>query len=1142
MADKIKNETEEKNNPNVESVPQKDPNLEEFLSSLKEGGSKVKPNEDIAEDSKLQEFLNSPQKGVVKSGLNVNVAEDIELQKFIESTKKESVEPSNKLMPEKKNNLPLENRAESREGSQTKRTAKKPKAPIGSSQKVFKLLEERKEQLKSIEGEVQQYETEGKDTSFFLDRKEKLIREIDGLSERITGEKIIQRAKEKLEEQNPSKKYIIFRAPNREALEKERKRRMEQGAERKIIKEDYENAKRIILAELPKDIREEYEKNDTAFRRYLAEQGKKPEGIDDKTYFRMIANGIRVDQAQKEKMGAHLMRGLKSVGIATAGGVGGILAGSVFFGPIGTILGAPIGAVYGVKKSVEDFERWEMNVPIEGGESISFRSQKEFESWLKEEQKKVSGYKNEKGQEIAGDIEIEAKKRADYVLASEEITQLEAKDIQREVEGERAINGRVIMHKNFQMKQQDGLIKKDVNFEQWVQDELALFRSFAAHDVDTKVADGYFYSMLNAGYTFKEIKGRMRVSLDGKNFVDLERKVFVKMMMAINDREKKKIEHETQERESKIHTYKQIKKAKEESRQEIWTKAYEKAGAGPKVDEAKSKEATAEKDTEGKEEAIAPEKEGKEKSLKNRIAKATNLDELYTVLTAEGEISIGSKGKKPVRELIDSIKEIAKEVIEKKKVPSKNEVIKKRKITTAAGIADTVYELLRDIVEKQSKKPAEPKVKDKKEEEPMPENMADILTPENINEALHQGKEIKVSIERTRKSGRKEIDEGWIIKDINNNQVSLWKNGKMEFNYPLDEIIRINRGKSKPSVSQKEKAVKTTIDNQEKIGNIEQEKERVRKDIQKAIEKGNPVKVKVKIKLTGSKEEIRDGWSIVAILNNRVKVKNEKIGVVLYPSLDEIIELNKDIFANQIEKPVVKVSDAESRKKKLDDQRKVRQKTDVPSIGEAETKEPIPQGAEDILMSENIRKALENGQNLVVKIYSRVGSGERPIEDGWQVKEVLSHGVLVEKDGKTFFRPFSEIRELNKDIDQQLKNQEERLKTQEDDSGPKKGEQEKLKENVESKEAPKTLAEILEFTGPNSAKEIVDVLVDLYSEAENGDEEGNKHIAEVKDEFEKLYNKNSIFGDFKISDLKNDLGRQRIEITIQNILNNENIN
>ena len=161
---------------------------------------------------------------------------------------------------------------------------------------------------------------------------------------------------------------------------------------RGIIKDkNYETAKRIILKELPTEIKTKFENptsGDEAFKEYLQE-GKSLPPIEPLTYFRLVANGIRIDKAEKQKISNRVLRGAAKVGIGLGSGFGVGLIGGFLSGFTLAIPGAIVGAGAGTIASIREMGSSNIRVPVENGEDLSFKSIEDYEGWIEEQEEKT---------------------------------------------------------------------------------------------------------------------------------------------------------------------------------------------------------------------------------------------------------------------------------------------------------------------------------------------------------------------------------------------------------------------------------------------------------------------------------------------------------------------------------------------------------------------------------------------------------------------------------------------------------------------------------------------------------------------------------------------------------------------------------
>lgn len=466
--------------------------------------------------------------------------------------------------------------------------------------------------------------------------------------------------------------------------------------------------------------------------------------------------------------------------------------------------------------------------------------------------------------------------------------------------------------------------------------------------------------------------------------------------------------------------------------------------------------------------------------------------------------------------------------------------------------------------------------------ESKPENTA-VLTIENIKEAIKAGKPIEVKAKvKVDGSKEKEIQEGWKIIDvINNNKVKLFKDGRIE-EYKLDELRKINGGVAEPLAEPEEKPIKPTGAKAKPEKPVELKDQQQKPEAERPVEPRGDIKprnlsAKVELPLPTSKvptqENIESGqvleghqlWRYLEKYepgkalgtlatdmgyrgNDWIAFTREDDGSVRATQIYSAVKY-KEAFIKKIigfaetseyftaGKPTVDELRKKLENKKSEDQKdQLDEEFDKLKPDEAQNKDSVPESAKEIQISGNIKKALESGKIITVKIYKSAKS-KGPIEEGWQVKDVINHGVVLEKNGQgNRFQSFDELEVLNKDLIDQLVGQEEKPVEEK----PVTEIEEKI-ENEEPGEIAKSLGEILELSPEEvDVKNIVGFLQTLYDEgARNGnDPVGKEDIERAQKEFEELFNKNSE-KPFSTSMLEKDKDRKYVKKIVGRILRKE---
>jgi len=1101
----------------------------------------------------------------------------------------------------------------------------------------------------------------------FLAQKKKLLKSETKIAEGITGESLTKNILEELNSEGEAegRKYKVIRLEKGQTREDYRREADINRSKKEIRRDNYENAKEAILGRLPEKVREVFsdpETGDKKFKQYLRDH-QQVEGFNDDTYFRLIADGIMVDQAKKESTTQKTVRIAKDLTVSIGGGVSlGLVGGLLLSNPIGlSLLGATTGlAGWGILSSVR-FPKGlgtKVEVPLLDGGTMSFDSEEEFQDWVEEQKNKTK--------EV---IKEESQKRADSKTKDEEGKHKTKSEMEGEVKGSLRDSSTVELFKRYSLdkgfdasKKGDDFKEEVDQFEEWERDQLESFKEFL--EEESSVKDEDFYAMINNGYFMKKSGRNMKVSLNGKTFTNYNYEDFRDLVSGVKSKKERDVDHETIERIKMKDKWELIDNTKEKCREDLVEKAANIINDQGRVVAKKEGGETA-----------SPEESFKEQGLEN-ILEIGSLHELYETLLSAKEIPMGNKGKQNTQELVDQMKIIAKEAVDSGKVPTRGGKIMKS-ITNTKGIRDKFHaliseestlkgsggknekkevdendidtplvpplpekregenkekpatenvvsnsegekvergdlkkklieileiestmtgkeavELLREIYdqdvkngdkeggdhmeavkkkleeffeenkeavgfaftpsllnnkfgqrrlevviqkilgqeEKSESKPldtSKPKPADANQEKPLKgketDNTSDSLTLDEIKEAIKSGEPIQVKIEN--REG--EIEEGWSIIDVRSkNDVRLWREGSIIEHYNLRKLRKINEGVVDDASAETENKAK------EEAG--KKVFEGLRGDSYKASEKQeyDGLKVGQKVEVVNKERRNPDDQYATVLEDEITGAKNiEIVGftedglILLQLDGDKITTIGNNFFGD-----FFKLKESESKGeqesfKGAQEEKKETEKGLKEKIAEVKSLDELK---EVLLKEDSISIAEASGvANLKAEnLVNAIQILEKWVNDKSQVPSVDSGSM----------KRIPEDHGIRDKIHELLK---QKVDSSTNKTGLEESEDNKSNEQKEPEKRERSMVEVLALPELSTAKEIVDHIEDVYSEAENSDKEGNEHIAKVKREFEELFKKNSTF-DFRVSMFGSNFRRKSLEGTIQDILDKEN--
>lgn len=399
------------------------------------------------------------------------------------------------------------------------------------------ILLDGRDNLEDLDGKIKEAKKKGNNEQeeILLGYKEKLLKDLQEPCEEVTRESLSKNIKKGLQKKG-------LRGINRQeriALEVKK-------AEKEIKENDYQKAKEILLKDLPKDIRKNLENDDEAFKEYL-KRSENSQEVDWATYFRLISNGVRVDLVKDEKVSSRVWNFTKGAGKILVGSFGGILGG-----PIGIVAGATAGASWGFK-NFKNATHSRIEVPLKDGKSVFFNSEEDFKEWA-----------NEQEESIGGDIRVEAKKRANVESKNEEGNKRNPDDIKEEIKSEQEERALLALWQNY--REQGG---KSKDFNGYLDGQIKDLGFSSKEEL---------YAMTNAGYAIKEgWFGAIKVSLDGKNFVDYKKNDFQRFVRRVGMNADDNINNESKKREELIERVENGRKVFKETKEKYQIDLLERA-------------------------------------------------------------------------------------------------------------------------------------------------------------------------------------------------------------------------------------------------------------------------------------------------------------------------------------------------------------------------------------------------------------------------------------------------------------------------------------------------------------------------------------------------------------------------------------